>query len=104
MKIIWAPEAEQDLDHIELYIAECNPVAAYDLVFKIIDTTESILQTAPAAGRAGRVIGTRELIISNTPYIVPYRVTERFIEIIRVLHSARKWPESIEELQSIDSI
>lgn len=95
MKIIWAPEAEQDLNHIETYISEDNPVAAFDIVEKIFDTTENILKTHSAAGKIGRILGTRELIIFGTPYIVPYRVTERFIEIIRVLHSARKWPDNI---------
>ncbi|PIW88418.1 MAG: type II toxin-antitoxin system mRNA interferase toxin, RelE/StbE family, partial [Nitrospirae bacterium CG_4_8_14_3_um_filter_44_28] len=40
----------------------------------------------------GRVEGTRELVISGLPYIIPYRVKNNTIEILRVLHAARKWP------------
>jgi toxin ParE1/3/4 len=47
----------------------------------------------PHRGRPGRWPGTRELIITRTPYIVPYRVTSDLIEILRVFHSARRWPE-----------
>jgi len=45
----------------------------------------------PSLGRAGRVDGTRELIISNTPYIV-YRVVENQIRILPVIHTSRQWP------------
>ncbi len=51
------------------------------------------LANHPALGRPGRVSGTRELVVSGTPYIVPYRVRGETVEILRVQHAARKWPE-----------
>ena len=44
-------------------------------------------------GRHGRIEGTRELVIPGLPYIIPYRVKNNVIEILRVLHAARKWPD-----------
>jgi toxin ParE1/3/4 len=44
-------------------------------------------------GRPGRWPGTRELIIPGTPYIVPYRVKGPVVEILRVFHGARRWPD-----------
>ncbi|MDQ7827232.1 MAG: type II toxin-antitoxin system RelE/ParE family toxin [Candidatus Eremiobacteraeota bacterium] len=44
-------------------------------------------------GRPGRVPGTRELVVPGTKYIVAYRVRHRSLQILRVLHGARKWPE-----------
>jgi plasmid stabilization system protein ParE len=44
-------------------------------------------------GRAGRVDGTRELIISDSPYIAVYRVLEDELEVLDVLHAARRWPD-----------
>jgi len=52
----------------------------------------------------GRVVGTRlqfadhaalarELVIGETPYIIPYRVRANAVEILRVFHAARKWPK-----------
>jgi plasmid stabilization system protein ParE len=38
----------------------------------------------PASGRSGRVPGTRELVISGTPYVVPYSVHGETVEILRV--------------------
>jgi len=38
------------------------------------------------------VLGTRELVVRNLPYIIPYRVRDNTIEILRVLHTSRRWP------------
>ena len=43
-------------------------------------------------GRPGRLRGTRELVISRTPFIAIYRVKGRRIEVIRLLHSSQQWP------------
>jgi toxin ParE1/3/4 len=49
---------------------------------------------APRAPRSsGRWPGTRELIIPRTPDILPYRVRGEIVEIVRVFHGARRWPE-----------
>jgi toxin ParE1/3/4 len=40
------------------------------------------------------VPGTRELVIPQTPYIVPYRVQGHVIQILRAYHGARRWPDS----------
>lgn len=50
----------------------------------------------PAIGRVGRVPGTRELIVAGTPFIIPYRVKNRTIEVLRVLHAAQRWPREDE--------
>ncbi|BBO80862.1 hypothetical protein DSCO28_14280 [Desulfosarcina ovata subsp. sediminis] len=52
------------------------------------------LASHPEAGRPGRVFGARELVVSQTPFIVPYRISNSEIQILRVLHGARKWPDS----------
>lgn len=92
MQILWAKGAKQNLDQIEKHIAQDNPLAAINTVLKVIRAVET-LSDHPAMGRSGRVMGTRELIISSTPYIVPYRIKKAHIEILRVLHGAMQWPE-----------
>jgi plasmid stabilization system protein ParE len=47
----------------------------------------------PDIGRIGRVDGTRELVLSGTHYILPYRITGQQIQILAVLHAARQWPD-----------
>ena len=48
-----------------------------------------------ALGRPGRVEGTRELVVPDTPYLVPYRGRGHAVEILRVFHGARKWPKKL---------
>lgn len=95
MKIIWAKSAKQDLQSIESYISEDDSFAAYNTIIRIFDKVETLLIKNPSIGRAGRIMGTRELIITGTPYIVPYIVSERRIEILRVLHNSRKWSDEL---------
>lgn len=91
MKIKWFACAINDLSEIRKYIAEDNPTAAQNVASKIKEAT-SLLKEHSAAGRSGRIEGTRELVIPEFPYIIPYRVRNGEIEILRVLHNARKWP------------
>jgi toxin ParE1/3/4 len=53
-----------------------------------------VLPDNPRMGRPGRVPGTRELVIGQTPYIVPYRLQRGVIQILRVFHGARRWPQN----------
>jgi toxin ParE1/3/4 len=93
MKIVWSPEAIQDLISLRAYIAEENPVAARRILLRVLNDVEHLLPDNPQMGRPGRVPGTRELVVPRTPYIVPYRVQRATIQILRVFHGARRWPE-----------
>jgi toxin ParE1/3/4 len=77
-------------------IAEDNPAAAIRIIERIRAAVER-LGAFPAIGRPGRVAGTRELVVSGTPYIVPYRVRGERVQIITVLHSAQRWPDRLPE-------
>jgi len=46
----------------------------------------------PERGRAGRVAGTRELIITGTPFIVAYHLDHDEVQVLAILHRARIWP------------
>ena len=91
MEVRWTRKALANLDQEAEYIAQDNPEAAVRIVEQIRSSVQTLLDF-PALGRPGRVSGTRELVINETPYIVPYRIREQTVEILRVLHSSRKWP------------
>ncbi len=93
MTIVWSPEAIDDLIALRAYIAEESPAGARRIVLRILHDVEYLLPDNPHMGRPGRVPGTRELVIPQTPYIVPYRVHGEAIQILRVYHGARRWPE-----------
>lgn len=93
MNIVWADIAVADLDEIYTFIARENPDAARRVVEEIYSLAESGLSEHQGLGRAGRVEGTREYILPGLPYLVPNRVRQRQVQILRVLHAARDWPK-----------
>jgi toxin ParE1/3/4 len=93
MIIRWSEEALEDLRSLQAYISAENPAAAQKLAMQIVNAVENNLPDNPHMGRPGRVNGTRELVISNTSYIVPYRIQAGVIQVLRVYHGARRWPE-----------
>jgi toxin ParE1/3/4 len=91
MKIRWVRLALTDLDEAAAFISQDNPEAAKRAVKRLRDAAR-LLSDQPNAGRPGRVHGTRELVIADTPFILPYRVVRNTVQILRVLHGARQWP------------
>jgi len=94
VRVRWLKRALRNLDEEAEYIARDDPDAAARTVQRIASAVEQ-LTNHPASGRIGRVPGTRELIVTGTPYIVPYRVRGDAVEVLRVFHSARKWPDKL---------
>jgi len=93
VRIRWLRTALKNLADEAEYIGLDSPAAAASVVSAIAEAVDSLAKY-PAIGRPGRVAGTRELVVSGTPYIVPYRVRAGSVEILRIFHAARKWPES----------
>lgn len=90
--IRWLGHAEDDLMAIEDYIALDNPIAAIETADKIWFSTSKLTDN-PQIGREGRVKGTRELVVTGTPYIVVYQQKSKQddINILRVLHGSQRW-------------
>lgn len=95
MQIKWLRKALQNLESEAEYIARDDPKAASIVVQRIQQAVE-LLSENPSLGHPGRLPGTRELVIPDTRYIVPYRVQPRLqrVEILRVFHSSRKLPRN----------
>jgi addiction module RelE/StbE family toxin len=91
-RVIFSPQFLRRLEDIRERVGLDNPVAAARVIERI-RTAVRRLAASPAIGRLGRVEGMRELVITGTPYIVPYRVKDDTVEIVTVLHSAQGWPE-----------
>ena len=93
MEVHWLDGAQADLVEIEGYIARDNPRAAQALIARI-HRRVSMLEDHPRIGRPGRITGTRELVVGGTPYVAAYRLREQVVEIIAVIHGARRWPDA----------
>lgn len=94
MKLVWTRLALADLDDAYGHIAEERPSAAVWMIERIEKAVKAIGRH-PEIGRSGRVDGTREMVVSGTPFIVPYRVKAKRVELLAVIHSARCWPDQL---------
>jgi addiction module RelE/StbE family toxin len=90
----WTRPALADLEAIGDFVARDNPNAAGRIVSRIVEAVET-LRDHSHLGRPGRIAGTRELVIADTPYLVPYRVVDDDVQILAVIHGARRWPDTL---------
>ncbi len=95
MQVEWLNTALQNLNDEAEYITKDDPAAARLIVQRIVDAI-NLLPQNPALGHSGRILGTRELVVPDTRYIVPYRVRPRLqrIEILRIFHTSRRLPKN----------
>jgi toxin ParE1/3/4 len=94
VKVSWTPLAISHLESAYEYIAQDSRKAAETILEKVFAGVERLERYANM-GRSGRVAGTRELVISGTPFVAPYRVQRGRIEVLAVFHASRKWPERL---------
>ena len=88
MALRWTSTALRSVDEIAGFIAADSPSRATSFVPELKDAANR-LQAHPGMGRAGRVPGTRELVLHEN-YIAIYRVRGDDVEILRLHHAARK--------------
>jgi toxin ParE1/3/4 len=91
LRIVWSNQAAEQLEAAYDFVWKENPPAAEKLLQMIARAVEHLVDF-PEMGRPGRVNGTRELVIPDTPYIVAYRLKNRIVRILAILHGARRWP------------
>jgi plasmid stabilization system protein ParE len=91
MRVRWLRTALRNLEDEAAYIAADDPAAARLVVGRVLRAVDQLAEQ-PSLGRPGRVPGTRELIVADTRYLVPYRVRRETIEILRVFHTSRRLP------------
>jgi toxin ParE1/3/4 len=89
MDIIFSPEATDSIRSIQNFLKEV-PIA-FDKVVGRINICLKIIKNNPYIGKEGRYQGTRELFVSNTSYVIIYRIKEDTIEVITILHTSRQY-------------
>jgi len=95
MRIVWTAPALTDLAAARVFITFDSPSAAKRQVQYVVAAVET-LQRFPDSGRPGRVLGTRELVVARTPFIVAYRVGRDAIEVLRIMHGRQRWPNGFQ--------
>ena len=88
-ELIWTQSAQSDLQNIFNYIEEDSEVQATLFLDELISQPENLIEF-PNLGRIVPEIGVksiRELVFES--YRIIYRVKNKLIEILRVIHSRR---------------
>ena len=94
MKVVWSPRAIRHLVALRRRIAkdsEQNAALVAERILRAVD----ILATQPGVGRPGRVPGTRELVVPDTGFIIPYRASRERLDLIAIFHGRQRWPERL---------
>jgi toxin ParE1/3/4 len=93
--IAWTEQATRQLDQAHDYIALANSEeVAERMTLQIVSRVQQLV-AFPMSGRPGRVPGTRELVIADSPFIVAYAVDKARIVVLAVYHGAQRWPETL---------
>ena len=95
MRVVWTRKASRHLRAAYDYWGREKSPDAADAMLQRIFAAVELLEQFPEAGRPGRISGTRELVIAPTPFLVAYRVRRTKVEIVALLHGARKWPDAL---------
>ena len=92
MRIDWSSRAVAELEDISDYIERDRGIdSANEICHKIYDAVQELARF-PHQGRPGRVQGTRELVVTRTPYIVIDRPVPQRILVLNIKHGAQRWP------------
>jgi toxin ParE1/3/4 len=91
MGIRWTSTALNDFKTISLRIEQQRNLATANRVCRhIYDSIQSLRRHAHT-GRPGNEEGTRELVISKSPYILVYRLQSEAVQILRIWQGAQDW-------------
>ena len=92
--IEWTDQAARQLDQAHDYVALSNSKEVGARITLRIVASVQLLDGYPMSGRPGRVPGTRELVISNTPFIAAYTSVAGRIVILALYQGAQQWPDA----------
>ena len=94
LPIEWTESAWEDLDNLSDYLlGEGVSFEAVEEYVKRIFKAPEHLTTLPGAGKPGRMQGTREWLVKDTPYALIYDLPTGKVRILRVMHGSRQFPE-----------
>ena len=88
-RVVWSPRALTDLEEIATFIGSDSPSYAKAVVRRIVNLTRS-LRKFPRSGRVVPELGDKRLReLFAYSYRVIYRVQEREVLIVAVVHGRR---------------
>ena len=93
MQVHYAADADEDMRNIIRFGIE-NDLPDPLAYVRALRCRTMRMATIKHPGRKGRVEGTREWVLTGTPYIVVYVERADGFEVWRVLHGSQEWPDA----------
>ena len=84
--MIFAQRAKAERNHA---LARRGDPAAAARLLERFDAATRRLERFPYLGREGRQAGTRELVVTDTPYLFIYQIAQDRVNVLEVRHSRR---------------
>jgi plasmid stabilization system protein ParE len=95
MRIVWLSFAQRDLVSISAYYESVASKDVANRVLQRIVHSATILIENPYLGRPSESAdGVHELQVARLPCLLPYRVVDDRIEIMRVFHESQDRPSA----------
>jgi len=93
MRVVWTDEAIADLANIVVYYAELAGAATAEAIEnRIASQIEKLRDYPMQTGESERVPGAREAVIQRLPYVAFVRVLDGEVQVLNVVHTARRFP------------
>lgn len=89
MTVIWGKKAYDDLDGIVNFLANLSPEAAEKTVSRI-QKAVLMLGDFPGMGTKVDETGLHRLVVSDTPYVIFYRVFPGHLNIRAIFHTSQR--------------
>jgi addiction module RelE/StbE family toxin len=95
MRIVWLSFAQRDLLSISSYYEAVASKEVANRIMRCIILSASRLMDNPYLGHpSDSTDGVHELQVARLPYLLPYRVVDDRIEILRVFHESQDRPSA----------
>jgi plasmid stabilization system protein ParE len=91
-RLLWQAQARADLAKITDHFAANDPRIGATLLDRIHRAAQALAKRD--TGRPGRMPNLREKSVARTKYILAYRVMEKQVVILRIIHAAQDWTGS----------
>ena len=93
MRVVWTSEAFSDFENIlAYYYQQAGAATAEAVECRMVEQLGKLADFPERVRASGRIPGAREAVINRLPYIAFIRILEDEIQILNIVHTARKLP------------
>jgi toxin ParE1/3/4 len=93
VKLVWSHRAQNGLLDLQEFARQKPSLG--NRVADSLDSVSQQISSFPQSGRPGRIEGTREVVLTGTPFLLTYEVEPECMAILAIIHGAHHWPAEL---------